>query len=87
MLFKDSSYQEFWWPLSSAERNNLCNFGTGYPEEQFCLFFFCFFFKFGPVVQEMLFERFLLWTYGSPPVQLSRTIYAIFVRALCGTIL
>ena len=37
MLFKDTSYLELWWPFCSAERNNLflCNFGRGYPEEQF----------------------------------------------------
>ena len=31
-LFSDISRPAFW----SAERNNLCNFGSGYPEEQFC---------------------------------------------------
>ena len=36
MLFKDISYLELWLPFCSAERNNLCNFGRGYPEEQFC---------------------------------------------------
>ena len=37
MLFKVISYLELWWPFCSAERNNLClcNFGRGYPEEQF----------------------------------------------------
>ena len=38
MLFKDSSYLELWQPFNSAERNNLYNFGRGYPEEQFCEF-------------------------------------------------
>ena len=38
MLFIDISYLELWWPFCSAKRNNmcLCNFGRGYPEEQFC---------------------------------------------------
>ena len=36
MLFGDISYLELWWAFWSAERNNLCNFGSGYPEEQFC---------------------------------------------------
>ena len=39
MLFKDISYLELWWPFCSAERNNLCTFGRGYPEEQFCRLF------------------------------------------------
>ena len=34
-------------------------------------------FEFGSVVQEMLFKRFLIWSFGSPPVWSSRTIYAI----------
>ena len=36
MLFKDISYLELWQPFCSAERNNLCNFGSGYLEEQYC---------------------------------------------------
>ena len=79
MLFKDISYPELWWPFCSAERNNLClfNFGRGYPEEQFYKKYF----EFGPVVQEEItFERFLIWSSGSPPVQWSRTIYATFVK-------
>ena len=36
MPFKGISYLELWQPLSSAERNHLCNFGRGYYEEQFC---------------------------------------------------
>ena len=36
MPFKASSYLELCQPLSSAERNHLCNFGRGYYEEQFC---------------------------------------------------
>ena len=35
MLFKGIFYLELWQPFCSAERNNLCNFGRGYPEEQF----------------------------------------------------
>ena len=68
MLFKDISYLELWWPFCSAERNNLClcNFGGGYPEEQFCKNYF----EFGPVVQEeKTFERFLIWSSCSHPVQ------------------
>ena len=36
MLFKYISYLKLWWPFCSAERNNLCKFGRGYPMEQFC---------------------------------------------------
>ena len=36
MLFKDISYLELWQPLSSAERNHLCNYGRLHHEEQFC---------------------------------------------------
>ena len=82
MLFKDISYLELWWPFCSAERNNLClcNFGRGYPEEQFYKYYF----EFGPVVQEEItFERFLIWSSGSHPVQWSRTIYAIFCKEQC----
>ena len=32
----------------------------------------------------MLFKRFLIWSYGSPPVQWSRTIYAILEKGIIG---
>ena len=35
MLFKGISYLELWQPFCSAERNHLCDFGRGYPEEKF----------------------------------------------------
>ena len=35
MTFKDISYLKLWRPFCSAEQNHLCNFGKGYPEEQF----------------------------------------------------
>ena len=38
ILFIDISYLELWPPFCSAELNNLCNFGSGYPEKQFCEF-------------------------------------------------
>ena len=34
--FKGISYLELWQAICSVERNHLCNFGRGYPEEQFC---------------------------------------------------
>ena len=44
-------------------------------------------FQFGPVVQEeMLFKRFLIWSSGCPPVQWSRTIYAILKEGIMGNI-
>ena len=36
MLFKGISYLELWQPFCSVECNQLCNFGRGYYEEQFC---------------------------------------------------
>ena len=36
MSFKDISNLELWRPFCSAERNNLCNFSWGNPEEQCC---------------------------------------------------
>ena len=36
MTFKGNFYLELWQPFCSAERDHLCNFGRGYPEEQFC---------------------------------------------------
>ena len=36
MLFKIISYLELWQPFCSVERNQLCNFGRRYCEEQFC---------------------------------------------------
>ena len=35
MLFKGISYLELWGPFCSAEWNNLCNFGRGYPDKRF----------------------------------------------------
>ena len=36
MSFTDIFYLELWWPFCSAEQKQLCNFGIGYHEEQFC---------------------------------------------------
>ena len=44
-------------------------------------------FEFGSVVQEeMLLKRFLIWSSGSPPVQLSGTIHAILKEGIMGNI-
>ena len=45
------------------------------------------FFEFGLVVQEeMLFERFLIWGSGGPPVRWSATIHAILKEDIMGSI-
>ena len=36
MPFKGISYHELWQPFCSTKCNDLCNFGRGYQEEQFC---------------------------------------------------
>ena len=36
MSFTDISYLELWQPFCSAECSQLCHFGRGYYEEQFC---------------------------------------------------
>ena len=73
--FKGISYLKLWQPFCSAERNQLCNFGRGYQEEQFC----------GMIMNlgqwfkrtEVSFKRFLIWSSGDPPVQWSGTLHAI----------
>ena len=37
-MFNDISYLEPWRLICSVNLNHLCNFGRGYPEEQFCEF-------------------------------------------------
>ena len=44
-----------------------------YHEEQFCEILF----EFRSVVKEMSFKKILIWSFGSPPVWCSRTIYVI----------
>ena len=38
------------------------------------------------MVQEMLFKRFLILSSGGPPVQWSKTIYAILEEGIMGNI-
>ena len=71
-----NSNLELWQPFCSAEQNHLCNFGRGCYEEHILWNYF----KFGPMVQEMSFKRFLIWSSGSPPVRWSRTIHAILKK-------
>ena len=44
------------------------------------------FYEFGSVVQEMSFESFLIWSYGSPSVWWSKTIYATLKECILGNI-
>ena len=82
MLFKDISYLELWWPFCSAERNNLClcNFGRGYPEEQFYKNYF----EFGPVVQEEItFERFFYLELWQPSCSVEQNHLCNFCKEQC----
>ena len=58
-MFKNISYLELWWLLSSEERNHLCNYSRGYYEEQVCEI--TLYFKLRPVVKgEMPLKVFLI---------------------------
>ena len=83
MSYQDISYLELWRPFSSAGQNHLCNFDRGYQEEQIC----------GIIINlNQLFRRchlkvfFLIWSSGSPPVQWSGTICAIFKESIMRNI-
>ena len=79
MHFKDISYLELWRPFYSAKRNHLCNFGRRHHEEQFCE---------NILNLDQWFKRrcrlkiFLIWSSGSPFVQRSKTICAIWVEGI-----
>ena len=63
MSFKDISYLELWWPLSSVDWNHLCNFGRRHHEEQSCeIILNCdqWFRRRGRL------KEFLIWSSGSP---------------------
>ena len=79
MLFRDISYLELWQPFCSGEYVHLCNFGKGYYEEQFCEIILNF--------DHWLWRKccltiFLILSSGSPIVQWSRTVCAIFVQGV-----
>ena len=80
MSFKDISYLELWLPFCSVKRNDFCNFGRGYQEEQFCEII---------LNLDQWFRRrcrlkiSLIWSSGSPFVQQSGgTICAILVEGI-----
>ena len=72
------SYLELWRPFSSAEGNHLCNFGSGYQEEQFCEIIL----NLNQWFRRCLLKIFLIWSSGGPLVQRSRTICAILVEGI-----
>ena len=78
MSYKGISYLELWRPFCSAESNHLCNFGRRHHEEQFCEII-----EFGPVVQEeMSFKVILYLTLWWPLLQWSGTFCAILVEGI-----
>ena len=79
MSLKDIYYLELWQRLCSVERNHLCNFGSRHHGEQFC----------GIILNlDKWFRRrcclkiFLIWRSGSPFVQRSEPIHAIYVEGI-----
>ena len=79
MPFKDISYLERWWSLSSANRNHLYNFCRRHHEELFCEII---------LNLDQWFRRkgrlniFVIWSSGSPFVQQSGTICEILVEGI-----
>ena len=57
-------------------------FSREHYEEQICEFYF----EFGPVVQEMSFKIFLIWSSGGSCVLWSGTIYAILKEGIMENI-
>ena len=80
MPFKGIFYLKLWQPFCLAERNHLCNLVEGIQRNKsFNLF------EFGTVVQEeMSFKSFRIWSSGDPPIQGSKTIYAILKEGIMG---
>ena len=74
MSFKDISYLELWQPLCSGDWNHFCNFSRRNHEELFCEII---------LNLDQWFRRkchlkvFLVWSSGSPFVQLSVSICAL----------
>ena len=80
MPFKDISYLELWRPFVQ-QSGIICAILVEAIKRNKN------YFKFGPVVQEdMSFKRFLIWSSGGPPVQWSRTIYAILKEGIMANI-
>ena len=79
MSFKDISYLELWPPLFSVEQNHLCNFGKMHHEEQFCKIILNLDQRFR---KRYRLKIFLIWSSGSPFVQLCVIICAILVEGI-----
>ena len=81
MSFKVISYLELLLPLVSMDWNPLCSIGRRHHEEQYCKII---------LNLDQWFKRkcrlkvFLIWSSGSPFVQQSITICAIFGRGYSG---
>ena len=82
ILFKDISYLELWQPFCLAEQNNLCNYARGHYEKHFCEIIL----NLDQWLKRKLFKIFLIYSSGSPLVQLSRTICAILVEVIMRNI-
>ena len=82
MPIKGVSYLELWKPFCSAERNHLCNFGREYYEKLFCEIIF----NLSQWFRRCLFNGFLIWNSGCPPVRWSGTIYASLKESIIGNI-
>ena len=80
MSLKDISYLELWHPLCSVEQNHLCNFGRRHHKEQFCEIIL----NLDQWFRRCLLKIFLIWSFGLPFVQQSRTICAILVEGIMG---
>ena len=81
MPFKDISYLELWPFFCSAERT-ICAILVEGVKRNYSVKLF----EFGPVVQEMSFKRFLIWSSGGPLVQWSGIVYVILKEGIIGNI-
>ena len=83
MSFKDITYLELWQPFVQRSRTVCAILVEGIKRNNSVKVFF----EFGPVVQEeMLFKRFLIWSYGVPHVRQSGIICADLVEGIIWSI-
>ena len=80
--FKDISCLELWWPLCSAEWNNLCNFGRGHHEEHFSEIIL----NLDQWFRRCHLKIFHVHSSGSPFILRSGTICAILVEGIMKNI-
>ena len=79
IVFKDISHLELWQPLCSVYWNHLFSFGRRPHEEQSCEIILNLDQQFR---RKYCLKVFLIWSSGSPFVQRSVTIGAIFVEGI-----